>query len=149
MIRATVAHAAAMAAVHQAAFPAAPWTAASFAVLLGQPGVFGLIDERGGVALLRVAADEAEILTIGVTTQRRGIGRTLMLAALETARAAGAAALHLEVAADNAAARGLYAALGFAAVGSRRAYYAGGADAVLLRLDLPARAGGENRPLGE
>lgn len=127
-----MAHAEAMAAIHDAAFPQAPWPADSFAVLLGQPGVFGFIDERGGVLLLRVAADEAEILTIGVTMRRKGIGRALMLAAMAQARAAGALAMHLEVAAANEAARGLYAALDFSAAGTRRAYYADGGDAVIL-----------------
>ena len=48
--------------------------------------------------------------------------------------AAGAAAsLFLEVAADNAAARALYAEEGFCRVGQRRRYYPGGGDALVLR----------------
>ena len=125
-----------MAAIHAAAFPQAPWPADSFAVLLGQPGVTGLLDERGGVALLRVAADEAEILTLGVTARRRGVGRALMLAAITQARAAGAVVMHLEVEATNRAALGLYSSLGFSAAGERRAYYADGGDAVLLSRNL-------------
>ncbi len=90
------------------------------------------------MVLLRVAADEAEILTIGVAARRQGLGTALMAAALAAARAQGAAAMFLEVAADNAAARGLYGNLGFAAAGQRRGYYANGADALLLRRDLAA-----------
>ncbi len=136
MIAATGAHAEAMAAIHAVAFPEAAWPSDSFAVLLGQPGVFGWIDERGGIAMLRVAADEAEILTVGVTERRRGIGRALMLAAMDRARTAGAVVMHLEVAATNMAALGLYAGLGFSPVGTRRAYYPDGADAVLLSRGL-------------
>ena len=90
------------------------------------------------MVLLRVAADEAEILTIGVAARRQGIARALMAAALERARAQGARTMFLEVAADNGAARGLYEMLGFAPAGLRQGYYAGGADALLLRLELGA-----------
>jgi ribosomal-protein-alanine N-acetyltransferase len=44
--------------------------------------------------------------------------------------------MFLEVAADNAAARSLYAAAEFVEVGRRRRYYAGGADALVLRRKL-------------
>ncbi len=121
-----------MAALHGAAFPHEPWDEASFATLLTQPGAVGLVDPRGGILLLRVAADEAEILTIGVAVRRRGIGRGLMEAGFARAREMGAVVMHLEVAAGNVAALGLYAALGFVEVGRRRRYYAGGEDAILL-----------------
>jgi ribosomal-protein-alanine N-acetyltransferase len=130
------AHAAVFAAIHATAFPDEPWDEDSFAVLLGHPGVFGLLDDRGGMILCRVAADEAEILTIGVTARRQGIGRGLLAAGVEQARALGAAAMFLEVAAGNVAARGLYAAAGFGEVGVRRGYYADDGDAVVLRLGL-------------
>ncbi len=90
------------------------------------------------MVLVRVAADEAEILTIGVTARRQGIGTALMAAALGAARTQGASAMFLEVASDNAAARGLYQRLGFAPAGQRKAYYANGADALLLRRELGA-----------
>jgi len=127
-----------MAAIHAAAFPDEPWHADSFLSLLGQPGVVGLIDPRGGVLLLRVAADEAEILTIGVTARRRGLGTALMRAAIEKARTLGAAMLHLEVAAANLAAQKFYESLGFIMAGRRPKYYANGDDAVLLSLRLGA-----------
>jgi ribosomal-protein-alanine N-acetyltransferase len=136
MIPALPIHAAAMAAVHAEVFPEAPWPADHFAVLLGQPGVSGFIDTGGGLLLLRVAADEAEILTIGVTARRRGIGRRLLAQAIASARAAGATAMFLEVAADNKAANALYAGAGFVQVGERRGYYPDGGDALVLRLDI-------------
>jgi ribosomal-protein-alanine N-acetyltransferase len=132
------AHAGAMAAIHAAAFPDDPWESSSFLRLLGQPGVTGFIDPRGAVLLLRVAADEAEILTIGVTAKRRGLGTALMRAAIEKAKSLGAAVLHLEAGAGNAAALGFYASLGFSPVGRRPKYYANGDDAVLLSLRLEA-----------
>jgi len=132
------AHAQAMAEIHAEAFPDDPWDAPSIATLLGQPGVTGFIDPRGGVLLLRLAADEAEILTIGVTLKRRGLGTALMRAAIEKARTLGAVVLHLEAAAGNAAALGFYQSLGFSPAGRRPKYYADGDDALLLRLRLEA-----------
>ena len=125
-----------MAVLHAAAFAAGErWDAAAFAAQLGLPGVFGLLDERGGLALARVAADEAEILTLAVhpSAQRRGIGRDLLDRALAEAAGRGAAAMFLEVAESNAAARALYAAAGFAPVGRRQGYYVSGADALVFR----------------
>jgi ribosomal-protein-alanine N-acetyltransferase len=46
----------------------------------------------------------------------------------------------LEVSANNEAARALYARAGFVEVGRRPRYYASGADALVLRLDLSAAA---------
>jgi ribosomal-protein-alanine N-acetyltransferase len=134
--RVGVAHAAVFAALHAGAFPDDTWDAGVFATLLGQPGVIGLLDERGGFLVLRVAADEAEVLTIGVGERRRGIGGALMRAGIAAAREAAAGVMYLEVAAGNDAALALYRGLGFRDVGRRKRYYAGGGDAVVLRLGL-------------
>jgi len=136
MIQAGLAHAGLLAAMHEQAFPQDPWDAASFAALLAMPGVAGLIDERGGFLLLRMVLDEAEILTIGVTAPRQGIGLALMREGLRLAAANGVREMHLEVAAANAAARALYARLGFTQTGLRRAYYPDGGDALTLHLVL-------------
>jgi ribosomal-protein-alanine N-acetyltransferase len=125
-----------MAAIHARAFAEAAWDAESFRVLLGQPGVFGFVDEAGGVLLVRVVADEAEILTIGVMVPRQGVGRRLMMAGLEFLRGLDVAAVFLEVAAKNMAARGLYKGLGFVRVGERRGYLGEGGEAVVLRLGM-------------
>ncbi|MBX3272515.1 MAG: GNAT family N-acetyltransferase [Sandaracinaceae bacterium] len=78
---------------------------------------------------------EAEILAIGVAPEARGrgVGRALLEAALEGARAA-----HLEVRATNTAARALYARCGFVGAGVRRGYYADGEDALLMAWSPPA-----------
>jgi ribosomal-protein-alanine N-acetyltransferase len=136
MILAGLAHAPVLAAIHAEAFPEDPWDEASFVTLLSQPGALGLVDERGGFLLLRIVLDEAEILTIGVTARRQGVGVGLMREGLAVAAARGVRVVHLEVAKDNAAARALYARLGFAEVGLRRGYYPNGGDALALRLDI-------------
>ena len=128
-----------MAAIHAAAFPVAErWDAAAFATQLAMPGGFGLVDAAGGLILARVAADEAEVLTLGVApeSRRRGIGRRLLHAAAATAAARGAGTLFLEVARANDTARALYAAVGFRQVGVRRCYYPGGGGALVLRWSL-------------
>ncbi len=130
------AHAAAFAAIHVVAFPEDPWPESAFHTLLQQPGVAGLIDPRGGFLLLRSVADEAEILSIGVSTPRQGIGRALMQAAIAHLRSKTIATLHLEVAASNNAARRLYESLGFKETGKRPCYYPDGADALILSLQL-------------
>ncbi len=89
--------------------------------------------------LARAAADEAEILTLAVRPEARGkgLGRALLQAAINQARTLGAATMFLEVGADNPHALALYAGLGFAKVGARKAYY-DGRDALVLRLPLAA-----------
>ncbi len=139
MDRASSHHAAALAAIHAAAFPPRErWGADAMALQLGLPGAFGLIDARGGMVLARVAADEAEILTVAVLPEarRQGLGRSLLEAAAEQAVARGAVALFLEVSTANGPAQALYATCGFVPVGRRRRYYPDGADALVLRRAL-------------
>jgi ribosomal-protein-alanine N-acetyltransferase len=122
------------------------WTRQDMAELLASPGVAGWLlqslDQAIGFALCRVAADEAELLTIAVqpSQRRRGAGRALLAAVTAHARAAGARSLFLEVGADNSAALALYGQAAFQAVGGRKAYYPRGggpaADAVVMRLAL-------------
>ena len=125
-----------MAAIHAAAFPPAErWGEDAMSVQLGLPGVFGLIADAAGFVLVRVAADEAEILTLAVLPerQRHGLASLLMEAAHRKAALLGAAAMFLEVAESNDAARALYARLGYEQVGLRRRYYPDGGDALVLR----------------
>jgi ribosomal-protein-alanine N-acetyltransferase len=132
---ATTAHAAALAAIHAAAFPPGEaWEAEALALQLGVPGSYGLIAAAGGMVLARVAADEAEILTLAVAVPacRRGLGRALLRAAQLEAAKRRARSMFLEVAERNAAARALYAGEGFVAVGRRRGYYAAAGDALIL-----------------
>ncbi len=97
-----------------------------------------------GYAIAHVAADEGEILNLGVAAahRRRGVGRRLVQAMVATLAARGAAAVYLEVRESNAAARGLYLELGFREVGRRSRYYRQPVeDAILLRAAISAETG--------
>ena len=74
---------------------------------LSLPGAFGWIDAAGGMVLARVAADEAEILTLAVApgARRGGVARRLMQAAMAEGARRHAASMVLEVGVANAAAR--------------------------------------------
>lgn len=114
-----------LARLHAASFTTPrPWTEAELAGFLADP-LCDLIALDGGFALIRTIAGEAELLTIAVdpTLRRRGLGRTLLDAALVRAKAHGAEAIFLEVAADNVAAIALYEAAGFQRSGTRPGYY--------------------------
>jgi ribosomal-protein-alanine N-acetyltransferase len=95
-----------------------------------------------GFIVSRLAAGEAEILSVAVAPARRGHGLARKLLDLHLRRLAGlgAAAVFLEVDEDNAPARRLYARAGFREVGRRPAYYARDgappANALVLRRDL-------------
>ena len=95
-----------------------------------------------GFIISRLAAGEAEILSVAVASARRGRGLARKLLDLHLRRLAGlgAAAVFLEVDEDNAPARRLYARAGFREVGRRPAYYARDgappANALVLRRDL-------------
>jgi [ribosomal protein S18]-alanine N-acetyltransferase len=143
MIRASVAHAPALAAIHAASFPPGEtWGVDAFAIQLALPGVFALLDPEGALILARVAADEAEILTLAVVPELRGKGhaRALLGEAAATAAAAGAKTLFLEVSEANAPARRLYEAAGFAPAGRRRRYYPDGSDALVLSRTVTSAA---------
>lgn len=131
--------------VHATCFDEA-WSAEALGTLLRMPGVFGLLIEDettfSGFILCRVAADEAEVLTLAVlpSARRRSLGRWLLQEAIEVARGLGAAQLLLEVGEGNAAARALYTEAGLQILGRRRNYYrrAGqvAEDALLLGVQL-------------
>jgi ribosomal-protein-alanine N-acetyltransferase len=138
-----------LAAMHETAFPPADrWGAQAIGLMLDLPGHFALLADAAGqpagFAMGRVAADQAEVLTIAVMpgSRRLGVGRALMRALAEHAARDGAVELFLEVATANEAARALYAALGAQVAGHRRAYYPDGGDALVLRLSLRGAAEG-------
>jgi ribosomal-protein-alanine N-acetyltransferase len=146
LVVATGAHAAAMAAMHGACFPAdARWDASAMRAQLALPGTFALLDPAGGFILARHAAEQAEILTLAVLPARRrnGCASALLAAAAAHAARAGAREMFLEVSEHNCPARALYSATDYAEVGRRRRYYPDGSDALVLRAPLsPAAAAG-------
>lgn len=138
--------AAVLAALHADAFAGhgAIWTEASLRDLLAMPGALALMalsggDQPAGFILLRQAADEAEIITLAVRPRLRrlGVARRLLMVGLDKLAGRGAPRCFLEVAEDNAAARALYAAVGFAEIGRRPGYYRDAAgrqhDAIVMR----------------
>jgi [ribosomal protein S18]-alanine N-acetyltransferase len=140
-------HAEAVADCHAGLF-AEPWNKSAFEGLLSHPGSTALIARTGnpqqtiGFIVGQLAADEAEILTFGVTAawQRKGVGRKLIEGLMRAAKRAEAKRLFLEVADDNIPAAVLYSRMGFKEVGRRKGYYTRttgpAADALVLSLSL-------------
>jgi [ribosomal protein S18]-alanine N-acetyltransferase len=102
-------------------------------------------DGRGnifGFAMLRLAADECELLTIAVDKARRskGLGRALLNAAFADLSHSRVRAMFLEVDETNAPAIALYKRLGFVELAKRQAYYpkpdGSAATALVMRADL-------------
>jgi len=95
-----------------------------------------------GFAVSRMAADEAEILSIAVVASHRGRGlsRNLLLTHLGHLAGHGVRTIFLEVEENNQPARRLYERAGFSVAGRRERYYRqpGGEqlNALLMRRDL-------------
>ncbi len=143
--------AALFAAVHQASFAGevtASWGETDFVALLDMKHATGLVgmkqgsDRPEGVILYRVAADEAEIVTLGILPEfrRSGLASFLLGEMFREISDLGVRAVFLEVAVDNAAAQKLYDKLDFQHAGLRKDYFlrpGGGAiDALVLRREI-------------
>ena len=130
-----------LAIIHTTAFEK-PWDKSELDGFLGLPGTTALLAADKAFILYRLAADEAEILTLATepTARQKGLGTALVKAATTRLRAEGAKSLFLEVATDNHAAQALYRKLGFKQAGRRRSYYerqeGPAVDADILRLGL-------------
>ncbi|MGH6866804.1 MAG: GNAT family N-acetyltransferase [Methyloceanibacter sp.] len=114
-------------------FLSAPDTAYLLGTLLD-----GANSTPGGMLIARRAADESELLTLAVAPvcRRAGLGRALLVNAIDLLGSAGARQLFLEVDEGNQAAVALYASLGAVRVGKRPSYYDDGADAAIFSLAL-------------
>lgn len=79
-----------------------------------------------GFLMLRVVADESELISIAVDPKWRGkgVGAALLRAGFDDLFHTPARRMFLEVAEDNPSALALYKAQGFAEVGRRQGYYA-------------------------
>ena len=91
-----------------------------------------------GFILSRMAAGEAEILSVAIAPAWRGRGFARPLLDLHLRRLAGLGvrAVFLEVDENNEPACRLYRNAGFSEVGVRKGYYQEGASALVLRRDL-------------
>lgn len=126
------------------------WSPETFWAELAAPGRWYVLAERAGdvvgYAGLAASGAEADVQTVAVapSAQGTGVGRVLLDALVAEAARRGAAAVLLEVRADNVAARTLYERTGFERIGVRRRYYQpGDVDAHVMRLRL---TGSSERP---
>jgi len=139
LVDATPADCAVMASIHAASFSGTEaWSKNVFSLQLALPNVFGLLHPSGGFVLIRVAADEAEVLTLAVLPEARrtGIGGMLLRQATIRIRAMAVRVIFLEVSVANIAAKQLYLRSGVREAGRRPHYYSDNSDALVLRLDL-------------
>jgi [ribosomal protein S18]-alanine N-acetyltransferase len=125
-----------------------PWPAKDIAVLLAHPASTSLVAVARepksviGFIIGQLAADEAEILSVGVAKdwQRAGLGAMLVEGLARASRRGEAKTVFLEVAEDNEAALALYRRLGFQETGRRKRYYQRGdgasVDALTFALTL-------------
>jgi ribosomal-protein-alanine N-acetyltransferase len=135
------ADASAMAAVHGASFRRG-WGEDEIRRLLLERNVVAQRITAGGkligFILSRLAAGEAEILSVAIAPgwRGRGISRQLLDVHLRRLAGIGVRTVFLEVGEQNAPACRLYRRAGFQEVGRRQGYYDGGATALVLRRDL-------------
>ena len=142
---ATARDAAALARLHAASFHRG-WGEVEFAQMLRERNTMLHRLQLGsrviGFAVSRLAADEAEILSVAIESNQRGRGlsRDLLHTHLGHLAGRGVRTVFLEVEENNQPARRLYERAGFATVGRRERYYreAGGAElnALVMRRDL-------------
>ncbi len=135
----------ALAQLHGASFHRG-WGEGEFEAMLREPNTLVHRLRQGrkviGFIVSRLAADEAEILSVAVAAGQRGRGlsRGLLLTHLGHLAGRGVRTVFLEVEENNQPARRLYERAGFAVVGRRERYYrqAGGEElnALVMRRDL-------------
>ncbi|MDD5586008.1 MAG: N-acetyltransferase [Alphaproteobacteria bacterium] len=142
----------ALAAIHAECFGPACWSVdqmrGSLRLVTTQGWLAKVEEEPAGFLLCQRSGGESEILTFCVRPKLRGngLGERLLRVMLNALPPGGAS--HLEVAADNDAARRLYEKCGYVEVNTRKGYYrreTGLIDAVCYRFetakkpaDLPA-----------
>lgn len=123
------------------------WPVADFIGFLADPTTPAYIacDARrriAGFALIRLVADESELLTIAVDPKWRGkgVGKALLDAVFADLMMSPARKMFLEVDAENRPAIKLYEKLGFSTISSRKGYYAkpdgSAATALVMARDL-------------
>lgn len=121
--------------LHKKCFPHKPWSADDFRDL--KKSGCEIIMSQNGFIVYRIAADEAEIITIGVNpdARRGGIGSAMLGIIEKNCKDNGVKKIFLEVASDNTPAQKLYENNGYKQIGIRPKYY-DGMDAILMSKDL-------------
>ncbi|MFZ0273027.1 MAG: N-acetyltransferase [Acidobacteriaceae bacterium] len=135
-------------ALDQACFaPGIAWSKAELQYFLRYPGNIGVVaeDEAGHVAGFTIAGKQlrkgtmfGRLVTIDVNpaVRRRGVGHMLLEETERLLREAGAKAVLLEVAVDNATAQSFYERHGFVRTGRIPGYYMGRIDALVMEKQL-------------
>jgi [ribosomal protein S18]-alanine N-acetyltransferase len=138
----TVADLMAVMAIEQTAF-SMPWRESTFESLLqrSDADLLAAVDDGRlvGYAVCWTVVDQAELgnVAVDVEWRNRGVGRRLVEAALERARARQAEECFLEVRESNRTAQSLYEKCGFRSIGRRRRYYSNPTeDALVMRAKL-------------
>jgi ribosomal-protein-alanine N-acetyltransferase len=119
-----------IAALHAKIFSPA-WDTKAVHGLLDHPAATAFVatlavpSEVIGFIIGQIAADESEILTIGVDPahRKRGVGKLLVEGLVRAVGRAEVRRVFLEVATDNSAALHLYSKMGFVPAGVRKGYY--------------------------
>lgn len=95
-------------------------------------------DELIGFATLTLVHGDAEVERICIIKNRQnlGLGRVMLVTAIDVLRFLKAESIFLEVKAGNVPANKLYASNGFINTGRREAYYKNGEDCLLMKKDL-------------
>ena len=124
-----------LSALHATCFPRKPWTANDFAEL--KESGAQIIMSDNSFLVYRPAADEIEILTIGVHPDaRRTLAATALLRIMENdAKKSGIRSIFLEVEKNNNAAISLYAKNEYNRIGARPRYY-DKIDAITMKKEL-------------
>jgi len=134
----------------QACFaPGIAWSKAEMHYFLKHANNFAVVADGEGSAIAGFAIAGTHrrrgvllgrLITIDVRAdaRRKGLGNALMAAVEDRLRAAGATAIVLEVAVDNAAAQAFYERHGFARTGRIPGYYMGKIDALAMEKPLQA-----------
>ena len=137
--RATLDDVDAIAAIETACFGPSAWSASLVADEVGgERHVVLVSDGLEAYGAISVAGDVADLDRIAVLpgARGRGLARDILADLVDLARDLDAERMLLEVAADNGPAIGLYEAHGFDTIATRRGYYAGGVDALVMQLDI-------------
>jgi ribosomal-protein-alanine N-acetyltransferase len=148
IVEASIVHAGVISVLHRACFEET-WNEKSISKILNMAGTTGLlisadVETPQGFILFRVAADEAEIISIGVIPAacKNGLAGILLQASIEAAGKRDATKMFLEVAADNTAARTFYEKAGFKIAGKRPGYYvraSGKLHAIIYSLNITGK----------
>lgn len=137
---ATAADVPAIVEIEQASFGASAWSTNLVSnEVASERHIVLLSDDGQAYGAVSMAGEDCDLDRIAVMPQARGRGlaRVVLEELMDHARDLGAGRMLLEVAADNVAAIGLYESFGFDTISTRRGYYPGGVDAMVMEIMLP------------